>query len=434
MNSFLRAVTIISGLLMPLSVLAQSEGVKAAVDVSVQQQEEIWTGQQVTLNLDLKTTGFSYFNTHFNLPEISGAFLMQTDTTTIRLSEQKNGQSWQILRYPLALYPLKAGELEIPSIKVRFNTSAGYGQEDKAFQFQTTPLVLTVSLPPGVNDGDLVVTTDSFELDYDWQPIAETAHTGDAFTLTVSRRASDISAMLLPPLPVFRTEGLAAYPQAPEIGDQSNRGDLTAERVDKIIWLAEKSGNYDIPGIRFQWWDPDRQELAQQIVPGRSLEILSSPVATSVTLESEQTEPVLRSVLQILGLVLSILAVGAAWLYLKRESSSPDKPSEKSAFSRLQKACQGNRTAETHSAVHAWLSLSLRPYANNSPAPTLTEFARRIHDKQLEIELERLQEALVSSDKNWKGDHLLSALQNVRKKINRQKPGQSAIRLAPLNP
>jgi hypothetical protein len=38
------------------------------VVISVQQDAEIWTGQQVTLNLDLKTTGFSFSNTHFNLP------------------------------------------------------------------------------------------------------------------------------------------------------------------------------------------------------------------------------------------------------------------------------------------------------------------------------------------------------------------------------
>ena len=52
------------------------------MSISVEQDQDIWAGQQVTLDLDLKTTGFSFSNTHFNLPEVSGAFLMQTDTTT----------------------------------------------------------------------------------------------------------------------------------------------------------------------------------------------------------------------------------------------------------------------------------------------------------------------------------------------------------------
>ena len=434
MNSFLRTVTVSIGLLMPFSVVAQGEEVMAAVDVSVQQQRDIWTGQQVTLNLDLKTTGFAFSNTHFNLPEISGAFLMQTDTTTIKLSEKKDGRDWQILRYPLALYPLKAGGLEIPPIEVRFNTSAGYGKEDKAFQFQTTPLELTIQLPPGVSDGDLVVTTDSFELDYEWQPTVEAAHTGDAFTLTVSRRANDISAMLLPPLPVFRTEGLATYPQAPEIGDKTDRGDLTAERIDKIIWLAEKPGSYEIPGIRFQWWDPARQELRQQVVPGMSLDILSSATATAAVGDAEEAEPASHLLLQVLLLALTAFVVSAIWLHLRRKSPDQHRQHEKSAFIRLQKACENNQVAETHSAIHAWLTTSLAAYEGPSPSPTLSGFAKSTNDKQLTIELERLQEALVSSKTDWKGDHLLRALQDIRRKINNHKMEQSTAHLAPLNP
>ena len=74
------------------------------------------------------------------------------------------------MRYPLALYPQTAGQLEIPPINVRFTTAAGFGSEEKAFEFQTEPLDLTVNLPPGAKPGDLVVTTTSFELDHDWQP------------------------------------------------------------------------------------------------------------------------------------------------------------------------------------------------------------------------------------------------------------------------
>jgi len=246
---------------------------KADVHISVRQDGDIWMGQQVTLNLDLKTTGFSFSNTHFNLPEVSGAFLMQTDTTTIKFSEKIDGLSWQVIRYPLALYPQKAGRLEIPSIDVRFKTSAGFGSTEKAFNFQTEPLQIIVESPPGVKQGELVITTTSFELDYNWQPESAGAQTGDAFTLTVTRQASDISAMLLPPLPVFSTDGLAVYPQAPEIKDKSNRGDLTGERTDSIIWVVERPGTYNIPGIRFQWWDPDKHELKQQIIPGLKLDI-----------------------------------------------------------------------------------------------------------------------------------------------------------------
>ncbi len=82
------------GLLFPCCVIAQESGVKAGVAISIQQDQDIWAGQQVTLYLDLKTTGFSFSDSYFNLPEVPGAFLMQIDTTTVKATESVNGETW----------------------------------------------------------------------------------------------------------------------------------------------------------------------------------------------------------------------------------------------------------------------------------------------------------------------------------------------------
>lgn len=425
---------ILVGLFWPLFVAAQNPDVQADVAISIQQDQEIWAGQQVTLNLDLKTTGFSFSNSHFNLPEVSGAFLMQTDTTTIKLTEKINGETWQVVRYPLALYPQKAGQLEIPSIGVRFNTSAGFGSTNKAFEFQTRPLDLTVSLPPGVKQGDMVVTTTSFELDHDWQPESGTAQMGDAFTLKVTRRANDISAMLLPPLPVYQTEGLAAYPQAPEVNDKTNRGDLTGERIDSIIWVVEKPGLYEIPGIRFQWWDPTGHELKQQIIPGMSLDILPSP-ADKVTADASDTpgQPG-KDYLWLLLVLLTTFAAIFLWLRFGRKLSGPPVDTERSTFTTLQKACRSNQPVEAHSAIHAWLAWSSPALSPDSRIVTLNGFAGVCDDSQLSNELLRLQEALISPEYNWQGGALLNALQDTRRKIKQRKTVQSKAHLAPLNP
>ena len=432
MNKQLRTFILLTGLLLPLSLFAQDNEVKADVSISIEQDKEIWAGQQVTLDLDLKTTGFSFSNSHFNLPEVNGAFLMQTDTTTVKLTEKIDGQDWQIVRYPLALYPQKAGLLEIPSINVRFTTSAGFGSAEKAFEFQTERLELSVKLPPGAKPGDLVVTTTSFELEHNWQPATAITKTGDAVTLTVNRRADDISAMLLPPLPVFRTEGLASYPQTPEISDKTDRGDLTGVRTDSITWVVEKPGNYEIPGIRFQWWDPDTRELKQQIVPGLNLDILPSGEESVVgTVKNDQQDS--RNSWPILVLFLTGLT-GILWLRFGRKTANQQVNDEKSAFAELQKACKSNHASQTHSAIHNWIaSYTVDDTANSRPV-TLAEFARMLDDENLASELKHLQEALVSSDGSWQGDKLLAALQGARRKIHHQELDSSVNDLAPLNP
>jgi len=421
MTKDLQTALFLIGLLLPLCAAAQDNNVKAAVTISIQQDQDIWAGQQV----------------NFNLPEVPGAFLMQTDTTTVKMTENTDGQSWQIIRYPLALYPQKAGQLVIPPIAVRFSTSSGFGRTERAFEFQTKPLQLSINSPPGLKEGDLVITTSSFDLDYEWQPESGTAQTGDAFTLTVKRRANDISAMMLPPLPVFRAEGLAAYPQASELQDITNRGDLTGERIDRIIWVVEKPGTYDIPGIRFQWWDPDSRELKQQIIPGLNLDILPSPVDKAAD-ASDKSGQSAKNFPWLLLVVFTAFSAGFLYLRFRHKAWGPTAgqvvDTEKSTFATLQKACKSNQAVQTHAAIHAWLAWSAPVLSPNVRSVTLSEFAGACDDTQLAAELERLQEVLVSSVGGWKGSELLSALQRVRRKISKQKTVQSKVHLAPLNP
>ncbi len=433
MTSFILRI-ILLGSLLPLPAAAQDGDIQAGVSLSIQSVQDIWAGQQVTLNLDLKTNGLSFSNTHFNLPEVGGAFLMQTDTTTIKLTEKVNGQSWQVVRYPLALYPQKAGQLEIPPIDVRFGSSAGFGTEERVFALQSEPLVLSVNLPPGVSDDSLVITTSLFELDYDWQPETGIAHTGDAFTLTVNRRAKNISAMLLPPLPVYQLAGLSAYPQAPEVTDNTNRGDLTGVRTDRIIWVVEKPGSYDIPGIRFQWWDPDNRELKQQLVTGLQLDILPSGSGLATTNMGDGNRRDRGFLLTALILVTGIIIIGAMRIRSSRKRLDPVVKSEKSAFTDLQKACKSNQPGETLSAIHTWLACASDPKMTRRKPVTLSEFAKNCNDSQLAADVQKLQEALVSSDRNWRGDKLLSSLKRVRHETRRRKIVHSRAGLAPLNP
>jgi len=412
---------------LQITVLAADDEVQANVAISIQQENEIWTGQQVTLNLDLKTTGFSFSNTHFNLPEVSGAFLMQTDTTTIKFSEKTDGVAWQIIRYPLALYPQKPGQLEVPSINVRFTTSAGFGSAEQAFKFKSEPLQIHIQTPPGVKPGDLVITTSSFDLSYNWQPESGTAQTGDALTLTVTRQANDISAMLLPPLPVFHIEGLAAYPQAPEVKDKTNRGDLTGERTDSIIWVVEKPGTYNIPAIRFQWFDPVSLELKQQIIPGLNLNI--PPSAADMALQNASAT--LGQLTKDYFWLFVFIFVGSVaitfWFSKNRKTPHRDIESERSTFKALQLACKNDQASQTYAALHTWFSWV-------SPAVTLAEFAQSYGNAALSNELNTLQKKLISAEGNWQGNKLLIALRRNRSEIKRQNTVASRIQLAPLNP
>jgi hypothetical protein len=427
-----KPLVMVAGLLVLLGMNARCDEVAAGVAISTQQQNA-WVGQQITVNLDLKTTGFRFSNVHFSLPQVSNAFLMQTDTTTIKLSERTAGQTWQILRYPLALYPQQAGGLEIPPITVRFATSAGFGSDEKAFKLQTESLHVEVNLPPGVAENSLVVTTGNFELNHDWYPQTETANTGDAVTLKVTRRAKDISATLLPPLPVYRAEGLAAYPRAPEITDRTSRGDLTGERIDSITWVVEKPGYYRIPGIRFEWWNPDNQTLEQQVVAGRDLDVTSSPADDVMAAAGQRTSQNYGGLLRVAIFAVMVILGGVLWRVLRQGTSNTEADREKFAFDSLQKACRNNQAGRAYMTIHAWLDLFQPAVLPTFRPVTLDVLSRAFNDKKLGSELEQLQQAVISQTTHWRGSGLAESLKRIRREYKKQDLNVASD-LPPLNP
>ena len=241
-----------------------------------------WVGEQVTLNLELWSDGFSFSGQTFSLPEVKGAFLLQPDATTVKLSERRGGATWQGLRYPLLLFAQREGRLEVPPFDVRFEVSAGFGQPVSKFQFRTPPLYVEARLPPGVRQGELLVTSSAVGFESSWTPPAAgdeplQLKVGDALSLRVDRSADRVPGMVFPPLPVFEAEGLAAYPDKPKVADRVDRGALVGTRTDSITYICEQEGRYQIPAIRFQSWDPQREVLSEQLIEAVTLDVVPNP-------------------------------------------------------------------------------------------------------------------------------------------------------------
>ena len=147
---------LLSAQLLPVAAAASLQG---EVRLVAARAEPVWVGQEVELYLELWSDGFSFGDQLFALPEVKGGFLLQGDSSTVKLSESRAGASWQGLRYTLLLYPQAAGRLQVPAFEVRFSSRAGFGSEPTAFAYRTKPLAIEARLPPGANAGDLLVTT-----------------------------------------------------------------------------------------------------------------------------------------------------------------------------------------------------------------------------------------------------------------------------------
>ena len=152
----------------PASFAQAQDG--AEVRLALGRDGPAWVGEKVDVYLELWTRDLRFSGQALTLPEAQGGYLLQPDSTTVKLSRRREGEDWQGLRYILSLYPQRAGAVRVPSFEVRFSTSAGYGSEPTRHAFDTQALTVDAVLPPGAEPGALLVTTADFSLETRWEP------------------------------------------------------------------------------------------------------------------------------------------------------------------------------------------------------------------------------------------------------------------------
>jgi hypothetical protein len=397
----------------------------------------VWVGQRVVVHVDLMSTGFMFSDQRFRLPEVSGGLLMRDAASALYLTEEIEGETWQVQRYSFSLFPQREGEIRVPPIPVWFGVSSGYGQEATPFEFATEPLRIRVRVPPGVEDWTGLVTAEDVVVEVAWHPEAEELLVGDALTRTVRRRAMDVSGMAFAPLPAPEIEGLAAYPQPPEVSDSSDRGSLVGERSESVTFIAQRPGTFKIPELVVKWWDPSAERLEERRFEERELKVAPNPALGPSTMLGYTIDRQVR-LHPVRTLALAIGTAGllvAGWHQRRRLAErwrawrASRRESEGAYFRRLRKACRQGRPALVYDALSAWLQRS-----GAVPAPvTLMAFAAAWPDQALERELDSLQRAMLTPTPAWSGRDLVKMLAAKRKAMTKTHRSRRDS-LPPLNP
>jgi hypothetical protein len=418
------------GLLL-LAMSFTTHAIEARVRAGFEAGDTTWVGQQVGFYVDIMTNGVRFSGQRIRLPEVPGALILEDAVSTVRLTEQVDGETWQIIRYSYPMFVQREGRVDIKPIVAEFNVYETYTGEPVAFDEASTAMSLQVERPPGVTDARMLVTTSDFSVSIAITPEPESLIVGDALTQTVTRRASDVSGMAFAPIPVADVSGIAAYPKAPDVDDRHNRGVLTGARVDSVTYVLEQAGEFEIPEVRLIWWNPKSAQLNTETIPALSLMVEENPV-----LQSEQDATVAppsdarKYSKQLIALALAAIAVLVLgvifsskyrrWLARRRAERQHSEPVR---FKNLLRACSSNDPARVYNDYYRWLTV------------TGEQQKAICDDKNLADELIRLQHALVHQESNWRGRSFAAAMRKARQMKSLERSKSTIDVLSPtLNP
>ncbi|WP_236960339.1 BatD family protein [Methylobacterium durans] len=232
-------------------------------------------GQPVRLHVDVLFPDAMPRPPRVRLGDTPGAQTLRFETQAVTLREAIGGRSYVGQQFEFVVFPRRGGTIEIPAAEITLidaaGTSVGAARGD--------PQRIAVTVPPGIDASGPVIAATAVTVSQSWEPGPDGAHLkpGGALVRSVRRQAAEVPAMGMPDLAFSAPDGVRLYRDAPRAADRINRGAVTGERIDRVTYVFEKPGAYDLPPIVQPWWDLGGRQARAETLPGIRASVTAPP-------------------------------------------------------------------------------------------------------------------------------------------------------------
>jgi len=316
-------------------------------------ETKAWIGQRLPFYVELRARGSFAGAASFSLPELPGTVILKIGNPIVS-SQQLDGESWFVQSHEFALFSQQAGTLEIPAFEVRFASRDGFTGPVQERQAKVPAASMLILRPPGSENIDFLVTTESLDITESWEPQPQSQpgqiKAGAIFKRTIIQRASQMTGMALAAAPTDTPDGVRVYPGQPEVTDKTERGDFLGERRETITYQLQKPGSFELPELRYVWWNPKTEQLQSKTLPAMTFEVAASGETSALHRDW-------------LWLLVAMLATGLVlWqrrriVMLLRQYWKKLNPPEAVAARKLLRACRDHDAAAAQAGWSQWLSL-----------------------------------------------------------------------------
>ncbi|WP_282151264.1 hypothetical protein [Ruegeria atlantica] len=330
------------------------------------------------------------------------------------ISETVDGETWSGVQRSYRLYPLLAGPIEFGKQEVVVTFADPETNAPTTVNVPLPEMTLNAVVPEGARDLDPLILATGFTVDQQIDGSTEMEN-GGAITRRLTAKIVGTTPLLVPELiPGIQDPLLSAYPKEPRFTESEDRGVLSGQRVDEIVYLAQQGGQTQLQPITIRWYNLDTNKVEKINID-----------AVDLTLAPPKWRPpdadTIFSLLALAaGLTLVLWAFVrflvprvTSWKQVRRNRYriSPDF-----ALDALREALQANDISMSYSALEMWKLRSDTP------------------DKAigLEEQLARIGAARYSSRTGPKPEAWAAALSEL--KVMNQAEHRARNPLPPLNP
>lgn len=421
----MKVALVLALLLAPAVALAQTPAAAPVIRTALDPADGIVIGQPVRLDVLVLFPGEMPHPPLVSVPEAAGAQILRFETQATTTRDRIGGQDYVGQSFEFVLFPRRGGEIAIPAPNVTLLDRSG----DPVGSAKGEATRVNVSVPPGIDPSGPVLVADQVSVEQSWSPDpgATQFKAGGALVRTIRRRADGVPALGMAEFGFTAPEGVRVYADPPVIDDRTNRGGVEGHRTDKVTYVFERAGGYDLPALSQPWWSLSEKQARTETLPGVSVTVAAGAAATQPV---ARPWPQLSLAWLVVALAVTVLVAAFALVRsrlaaLWRRAVQRYWSSEPAARRDLLRAVTAGNPAATYQALRQWLE--------RLPAD---EQRRAAADGRLASATARLERDLFGVGTSWSreaGAALATAILDFRRRGSAA-PVPVASPLPPLNP
>ena len=405
-------------------------------------------GQRTTLRIDVLAP--NYMTSPPELPGFQVRNAVTRQLQSVNLSEQRNGASYAGVRFEFAIYPQEPGAFAISDQKVKVK----YAAEPPAVREELLSLPrmsFDAFIPDAAADLNPYVAASRLTVEQSVQRSSDPLKVGDSITRTVTIKAEETPAMLLPPVTFPAVDGLAVYPAQPALQDKTEgRTDaLTATRTDSATYILRRPGDYMLPAIDVRWWNAGEGRIETAHLDAVTMQVAANPAVQSAGASAPKARLNWSAIVDLIAdhwlfaLLATLVVAGLIWVapgavrwiaaYHRRRRQAYEQ-SEAFAFSRFRHAVRHRDATAAYFAMLDWL-----PHVGAAtPDHTVEAFKVAAGDPVLDREIDAIEAELFAAKRDaghWSRRQLLQRVSAARRRLRPRAERSGNMRLPQqLNP
>lgn len=340
--------------LLPGFALAQAPASAPVIRMRVDPDKGAVIGQPVQLSVEVLFPGEMLHPPRVSIPEAAGAQILRFETQATTMRDRIGDQDYVGQSFGFVLFARRGGEIAVPAPSVTFLDRSG----EVTGSAKGEPMRIAVAVPPGIDPSGPVLAADGVRVEQSWSldPRATQFKPGGALVRTIRRQADGVPALGMAEFAFAAPQGVRVYADPPIVEDRSNRGAVEGHRTDKVTYVFEKAGSYDLPALTQPWWSLSEKRARTETLPGVTVAVA---VAASGHPEGTPVRTPNRIWLAA-GLVLAVLVLGLILFRvriaaLREQAASRRRASEAAARRDLVKVAATGDAPATYRALMRWL-------------------------------------------------------------------------------